>query len=190
MVSGIGLLLFAFPYFTHPLQQQEAGGHSSNNRSLHLCLPGTQNANATVSTIPSLKSEFVLIMKLWINTACALSNDTFPPPLERQPSDTTTAIILLRLCVYLLLYKQQWSRLTPQFPISTHSPPIQQCPPHTSHDHPPLLQPWPLDPTCHITWHPALHRAISLDSRLLTRQDLLHAYSISINQGKGILWHS
>ncbi len=56
--------------------------------------------------------------------------------------------------------QQQWSRLTPKFPIIIHSPPytIQQCPPYTSHDHPPLLPPWPLDPTCHIIWHPALDK--------------------------------
>ncbi len=53
---------------------------------------------------------------------------------------------------------------------------IQQCPPYTSHDHPPLPILWPLDPTCHITWLLALHRATSLDIQLLTR--LLHACSL------------
>ena len=55
----------------------------------------------------------------------------------------------------LLYYiQQQWSRLTSQFPISTHSPPYNNShfTPHiTIITHPPLLLPWPLDPTCHIT---------------------------------------
>ncbi len=103
---------------------------------------------------------------------------------------STEGLAPVRDLTSTILYTAAMIQAHPPIPYFHTFSPKQQCPPHTSHDHPPLLQPWPLDPTCHITWHPALHRAISLDSRLLTRQDLLHAYSISINQGKGILWHS
>ena len=72
-----------------------------------------------------------------------------------------------------VLYTAAMIQAHPQIPHFHTFSPIQQCPPYTSHDHPPLLPPWPLDPTCHITWLLALHRATSLDSQLLTRQDCM-----------------
>ncbi len=72
--------------------------------------------------------------------------------------------------------------------------PIQQCPPYTSHDHyhsstfAPTMTPRPNlphhltpgSPQSNTTWLPALDKT----------RPIAYASSISINQGKGILWHS
>ncbi len=57
-----------------------------------------------------------------------------------------------------LLYTAAMIQAHPQIPCFHTFSPIQQCPPYTSHDHPPLLLTWPLDPTCHITWLLALDK--------------------------------
>ncbi len=58
-----------------------------------------------------------------------------------------------------VLYTAAMIQAHPEIPYFHTFSPIQQCPPYTSHDHPPLLLTWPLDPTYHITWLLALHRA-------------------------------
>ncbi len=59
----------------------------------------------------------------------------------------------------LLLYTAAMIQAHPQIPYFHTFSPIQQCPPYTSHDHPPLLLTWPLDPTCHFTWLLTLDKA-------------------------------